>query len=125
MVSLRKHLPWSVAALLALFAGVFSALPAHAESTEEAVCIGGEQEAERGSLAICHQSFCSDVSDCWEACPNARTAACVESACEYTYPSGGGGGGGPLCHQQFCSEDSQCVCNNAQGFCGADSTCYF
>ncbi|NVJ24339.1 MULTISPECIES: hypothetical protein [Myxococcus] len=125
MLSLRRCLPWSVVALLTLFAGVFSAQPARAESTGEAVCIGGEQDAESASLAICHQAFCSEVSDCWQACSSALTAACVDNACEYTYRTGGGGGGGPFCHQQFCFEDSQCVCRDAQGFCGADNTCYY
>ncbi|MCP3104588.1 hypothetical protein LZ198_37570 [Myxococcus sp. K15C18031901] len=128
MVSLRKHLPWSAAALLALFAVVLSAAPAQASDMDgDAVCIGSAQQEKAGAAALCFQAFCSDASDCWNACPSAQSVACVNDACEYTYRGGGGGGGGggPICHAQFCSEDSNCNCNGRPGYCGTDYTCHF
>ncbi|NVJ24340.1 MULTISPECIES: hypothetical protein [Myxococcus] len=126
MLSLRKRLPWTVVALLALFAGVFSARPARAESSEEPVCVGAEKEADPQALSdsACYQSFCVDESHCWDACPSAQSVACVGGICHYTQQPGGGGGG-PSCPMSFCSDDYHCSCKEAQGYCGSDNICHY
>ncbi|MCP3162818.1 hypothetical protein [Myxococcus qinghaiensis] len=124
MLSPRKCLPWTVVALLALFVGVFSAQPARAESTEEAVCLGDEQTADPGAALICNQSFCADEDHCWAACPSAQSVACIGGICRYTQQPGGGGGG-PSCPMSFCSDDFHCSCKEAQGYCGTDNICHY
>lgn len=125
MLSLRKGLPWSVVALLTLFAGVFSALPARAESTGEPVCVGDEKEASLDASLICVQSFCSEEEHCWAACPSAQSVACIGGVCHYAGQPGGGGGGGSSCPMSFCTEDFHCSCKDGQGVCGSDNLCYY
>ncbi|HSN86127.1 MAG TPA: hypothetical protein VL025_05180 [Thermoanaerobaculia bacterium] len=67
--------------------------------------------------AFCGMSFCSSVSHCWENCPDATTAACVNNVCQYTY-------GGPTppnpqtCpSQRFCGDASHCDYGSVQGSC--------
>ncbi|RKG90361.1 hypothetical protein [Corallococcus terminator] len=75
---------------------------------------------------LCHESLCDTNQDCRNACPGALTATCVQSSCQFTYSTGGGGGpGGPLCSEQFCSDDAECDCNGRRGFCGTDWTCHY
>jgi hypothetical protein len=54
---------------------------------------------------------CTESSECWESCPEASSAACVNNVCDITVPGGGGtGGGGGGCPQQsHCSDPSDCV----------------
>jgi hypothetical protein len=57
------------------------------------------------------QSFCPNDDYCWDLCPTADTAACVNNVCQFTLPGGGGpGGGGNQCPQQgLCVSDANCV----------------
>lgn len=76
---------------------------------------------------ICYAALCDTDMDCYNACPSATSAACVDNACQYSYSGGGGGGGGggPLCNASFCDNDLQCSCNGVQGWCGTDWTCHY
>ncbi|QRK11294.1 hypothetical protein JQX13_15170 [Archangium violaceum] len=131
MMPLRHLLSWS-AALLVSFAPVVHAEPSTGlASAPAAICEGSSRgdaslaEQESTTAALCHEALCETEQDCWNACPSARTVACVQFSCQYTYGSGGGGGGGPFCAEQFCSEDWECECNGRPGYCGADSICHF
>lgn len=56
-------------------------------------------------------SHCPDDDYCWELCPTALSAACVNSVCQYTQPTGPGGpsGGGGCPLQSRCVDDYDCV----------------
>lgn len=57
----------------------------------------------------CPIGRCSTVADC--TCPYANGASCVNHACSYTYPGGGGGGTNPHgCHAARCSSSADCRC---------------
>lgn len=55
-----------------------------------------------------NQSFCQSDAYCWELCPEANAAVCVNGVCQFTLP-GGGSGGGSCPNQGFCAYDYQCV----------------
>ncbi len=128
MSLIRRPLAWS-AAILLTFAATAVANPI--DEAPQALCESSARPApgeswDESSAGICFQSFCDDDWQCQSACPSAQTAACVNSVCEYTYRTGGGGGGnGPFCPPMLCSDDFQCQCGSKQGYCGSDSICYF
>ncbi|RKH20683.1 hypothetical protein D7Y13_35255 [Corallococcus praedator] len=124
----RRKLPWSLALLLTFAtatafaepsaspsAGTSPAVCASVESSEAQVSEAPPSEAELAGL-VCSIGRCTTVEDCWNACPNASSAACTRNACSYTYP-GGGGGGGPTCPSSRCIEDSDCSCKGTPGSC--------
>ena len=82
-------------------------------------------EGDFDTAAFCHAALCDSDWDCQASCPTAKTATCVQYACEYTYSTGGGGGGGPLCPARLCSDDWDCQCNGRYGYCRPDSVCQF
>jgi hypothetical protein len=60
----------------------------------------------------CYQmSLCRDDEYCWQLCPEANAASCINNVCQFTLPGGGGGGGtGGGCPQQgICRGDYDCV----------------
>ncbi|MFP2957549.1 hypothetical protein ACLEPN_06870 [Myxococcus sp. 1LA] len=126
MSASRRPFAWS-AALLLTFATVAVAAPTSSEPQEQCESAVLVQEAEESSMAICHQSFCDEDSQCANACPSAQTATCMNNVCEYTYRTGGGTGGpgGPFCPTMLCADDYHCKCGDRQGYCGFDSICYF
>jgi len=78
--------------------------------------------------AICNISVCVTVSDCYEACPEATSASCVNNACQYGSGGGGGGGGGPICNASLCISASDCydACPEASfAYCGSDNICVY
>lgn len=121
---LRLPLCWS-AVLLLTFATTAMADPAmvapQAVCDDSALATSGEGDFDTASF--CHAALCESDWDCLASCPSAKTATCVQYACEYTYSTGGGGG--RLCPDRLCSDDSECVCNGRYGYCGADSVCRF
>ncbi|QSQ10814.1 hypothetical protein [Myxococcus landrumensis] len=125
---LPSTLSWSAVSCLILSAVMLAASPARAESSEEAVCGGESRSAERVQGLYCYESDCIWDSDCWNACPSARSTYCDgNNVCvhELGGGGGGGGGGGPTCEMRDCYDDSQCECNGRPGSCGSDGTCSY
>ncbi|WP_426750537.1 hypothetical protein [Myxococcus sp. Y35] len=126
----RRPFAWS-AAILLTFASAAVADPISAEP--QALCESSARaapapEGEEAAAGFCFAMFCDDDYQCQNACPSALWAGCVNNVCEYTYRTGGGGGGGgggPFCPAMFCADDYHCQCGDQQGYCGADSVCYF
>lgn len=55
-------------------------------------------------------SLCPNDDYCWQLCPTANSAACVNNVCQFSLPGGGSGGGGGSCPQQgICVEDYHCT----------------
>jgi len=59
----------------------------------------------------CYQmSLCPDDEYCWQLCPEANSASCINNVCQFALPGGGGGGTGGGCPQQgICRGDYDCV----------------
>jgi hypothetical protein len=56
------------------------------------------------------QTRCLDDQYCWDQCPTANSAACVNNVCQFSLPGSGPGGGGNSCpYQSHCVDDSHCV----------------
>jgi len=108
-----------------------------ASASEPAVCadasastVEANQSVE--TTSICAQSLCWSDQDCYNACPGAASAACINDVCHYPTGGGGGsgggggggGGGGPICPISLCMDDSQCLCGGRQGYC-MNEICYY
>ncbi|MFP2903479.1 hypothetical protein ACLESD_00060 [Pyxidicoccus sp. 3LFB2] len=131
-MSLRRSLPWSLALILS-FAAAVSAEPSATEASQSEPALYSSEELraetsepQDAAGLVCLAVRCSNVSDCWAACPSASSVSCVSNGCRYTFPGGGGGGGGgPTCPLTRCSDDSDCVCSGRQGYCDSGRACRY
>lgn len=76
------------------------------------------------SASVCNMGLCITVADCWENCPSAATASCVNNGCQYTFggPGGGGPSGGQCPEQRICRDHDDCIYGSVQGNC-SNSVC--
>ena len=65
---------------------------------------------------VCSAALCITVEDCWENCPDADSAYCVNNGCQYNL--GPGGPGGSACPEaRLCLDASYCDYGTVQGNC--------
>lgn len=79
-------------------------------------------------VSECEISFCVTVQDCYDACPEATSASCVNNACQYDSGGGGGGGGGGECNISVCTSDQECyeACPEASfAYCDSNNACVY
>ena len=124
---MKKKTVLTLSFLLSVF--VLPLSTAHAEETpaSPALCgmtLGTPEVLLTVSMGCYLHLDCIDEQQCWTNCPEALSASCTLSGCQYTMPGGGGTGSGGACPQQRdCIDDSQCVYGSLQGTCSGD-TCH-
>ncbi|OJH38593.1 hypothetical protein [Cystobacter ferrugineus] len=124
MMSIRRCLSFLAALVVTLSPAAFAEPAALCENSSHSNASLSQAQDAQGLL--CLARLCETDEECLFSCSSARTAACIDNTCHYTYGTGGGGGGGgPICPARFCSDDMDCECKGRIGYCGPDSVCSF
>jgi hypothetical protein len=97
-----------------LFAGLQTGTAAPPVPSEAKACLSAASPTQ-GALWLrvdgCYNMMiCPDDDYCWNQCPTASSAACINNVCQFSLPGGGGGSPGNGCpYESLCAEDYHCT----------------